>query len=252
MTAADGPEGSRRQRRLDYRRLLREQLARTQTIRRVHALDTDPPEGLQALRDWQGRRLAATHRDFMDHPRYREAARFFLNDLYGPHDIKSWDDAIERIYPLMVRLLPQRLIHTVALAFELQALTHELDLALLEALRAMDADLSSIDEQHYCQAYRRSGDRRQRRRQIELVAMIGRDLEEAVHMPMVYRTLCWARGPAYLWGLGDLQSFLERGFRAFRDMGSASAFIDSVVERETRIMDNIFDGAERPLEHGIN
>jgi hypothetical protein len=34
------------------------------------------------------------------------------------------------------------------------------------------------------------------------------------------------RGPAHLAGLGELHEFLERGFNAFRGMGSASEFLD--------------------------
>ena len=52
------------------------------------------------------------------------------------------------------------------------------------------------------------------------------------------------RGPAQLAGLGELQSFLERGFTAFRSMRSAQAFLDTIIERERALSARLFGGGQ--------
>jgi hypothetical protein len=47
-------------------------------------------------------------------------------------------------------------------------------------------------------------------------------------------------GPAHLAGLGDLHSFLQRGFDAFSYMKGADEFLAIVTERETALMKEMF------------
>jgi hypothetical protein len=82
------------------------------------------------LRDWQAGRLARTHADLLASPRFGAAAKFFLTDLYGPKDFSSRDEEVERILPLLTRMLPASALHTVALAVELDALSEALDSAV--------------------------------------------------------------------------------------------------------------------------
>jgi hypothetical protein len=58
------------------------------------------------LREWQAGRLARTHADLLASPRFGEAAQFFLSDLYGPKDFSSRDEEVERILPLLIKMLP--------------------------------------------------------------------------------------------------------------------------------------------------
>jgi hypothetical protein len=41
------------------------------------------------LRQWRSERLSRTHRDLLETPRYRDAAIYFLSELYGPADLTS-------------------------------------------------------------------------------------------------------------------------------------------------------------------
>src|SRR4051794_28025327 len=85
------------------------------------------PPRLVELKRWQSRRLAETYADFSAQPRYRDATRFFLEDLYGPKDFSRRDDAMLRILPAMTRLLPGSAVDTAQLAIELEALSEDLD-----------------------------------------------------------------------------------------------------------------------------
>ncbi len=225
---------------------LQEQLARTA---RLHARRRDQPALAAALRRlarWQALRLRQTYADLAAQPRYAAAIRFFENDLYGGGDFEARDADLARVVPMMVRMLPARVIHTVAEAVELNALSHELDAALIEHLSHPDAD---IDVAAYCRAYRTTDRRRDRERQIQLIGSVGSALDVHVRKPLVRSALVMMRKPAHLSGFGALHQFLERGFGAFRGMHGAEAFLAIITERESALMERIFAGDAAPFEN---
>jgi hypothetical protein len=212
---------------------------------RLRARGTSPPEfaaRLAKLQQWQAKRLATTYSDLHGAPRYRAAFEFFLNDLYGPQEFADRDADLLRVHKVMERLLPARARHALELAIELEVLSQGLDLAVTEALEP-----GPIDAQRYAAAYRRADRRDERERQIELIAVNGRYLDELVKRPIIHRLVHLARGPAHAAGFGALQEFLERGFDAFRTMDGAGEFLATVVERETRIMQRLFAGTPDPF-----
>ena len=117
---------------------LLEQLAR---VGRLHADRQANPivaGALERIARWQARRLRLTYADVAMLSRYAAAIRFFENDLYGNVDFAKRDADLARVVPLMVRMLPEKVIATVAQAVELNALSHELDGALLARLPRPD------------------------------------------------------------------------------------------------------------------
>ncbi|HET9652017.1 MAG TPA: hypothetical protein VFP36_07495 [Usitatibacter sp.] len=193
------------------------------------------PARLKELKRWQSERLAATYADLSHQPRYREATRFFLHDLYGPKDFSHRDEAIMRILPAMSRLLPRSAVETAALAIELEALSEELDHRVAAALPP-----GPITDASYAEANRRSVPRVERERQIALTQGVAHRLDSLVRKPLVLRTLQLMRGPARAAGLSDLQDFLERGFSSFRAMHGSAEFMAVLRERETAIIDEIY------------
>ena len=88
---------------------------------------------------------------------------------------------------------------------------------------------------------------------IELIGEVGMALDRAVGKPLIRSALALMRAPARAAGLGELQTFLERGFDAFRRMKGAESFLATIRDRETGIVTAIFDGriapfAEPPLK----
>jgi hypothetical protein len=212
-------------------------------VSRLHAERSDNPilaGSLERLADWQSRRLRMTYADLAADPRYTAAVTFFQNDLYGGADYSQRDADLARVVPAMVKMLPEGVIATVALAMELNALSQELDRALLARLPRADAQFSVSE---YCRAYRRAGNFPLRRRQIKLIGEVGASLDRYVRKPLVRTALAMMRQPARLAGMGALQDFLERGFAAFRGMGGAESFLRTIDERETHIMESIAGGA---------
>lgn len=223
--------------------LIRE-LCRTLALNADRAANPILAGALDRLRTWQGARLRRTYADLAADPRYAPALRFFERDLYGSSDFSRRDAALMRVVPTMVRILPQEVVACVAQAVELNALSHELDLALLARLPRADAAFSVAD---YCRAYRRAGEFPGRRRQVELIGEVGAALDRYVHKRLVRASLVVMRKPAHVAGLGALQDFLERGVAAFHTMGGARTFLATIRERETALHEAIVGGSLHPI-----
>jgi len=202
---------------------------------------------LPELRRWQMERLAASFKGFLDDPVSRPAAEFFLSDLYGDHDFSGRDKDVARILPLMTRLLPVHMIVTAGDALALSSLSHAFDLRMAEALSRMLGAKQAIDAGSYARAYREVGHARLRREQIVLIERIGVALDAAVHAPTLWRLLQLSRLPAKLAGLGALQSFLERGFGAFRVLGGAGDFVGTIVAQEIEVSRRLFAADPDPF-----
>ncbi|MGE0357843.1 MAG: hypothetical protein AB7P08_13145 [Burkholderiales bacterium] len=220
---------------------LRRHLEMLRELRGREARGAAPPR-LAEVKAWQAARLARTYADLAASPRYGKATAFFLGDLYGAKDFSARDEAMLRIYPLMVRTLPRGAVETAALAIEVDALSEVLDRRVTGCLAP-----GPVGEASYARAYREAGTRAERLRQIELIDEVGRRLDVLVTKPMVYATLKLMRSPARLAGMGDLQSFLERGFEAFRHMAGAKEFLATVANRETQILNRLFSGHPSPF-----
>jgi len=232
----------------DGAELLRLQIERNRAYREAHAGDRPPGRALQVLRRWQAQRLARSYADLLASERYRPAAEFFLTDLYGEKDFTKRDQDVERMYPSMVKVLPDAALHTIALAVEVDVLSAELDQALWEVLTGELGVKERITEAQYAEGFRRCANLPQRRRQVQLIRRVGDDLDAVVAKPMLYQVLKLARKPAQMAGFAELHDFLERGFSAFRHMGGAEEFLETIVSRETRLLERIFSGHPRPFE----
>lgn len=229
-----------------YNRADAREYLRAMLLRNAAAKDpTDKRNGdprLKALQAWQQQRLAADYADMRSTPRFKEACDFFINDLYGPQDFSKRDRDVERIYPIMVRLLPAGVLQTVARAVELNALSHELDVAVLAQL---PREVTTITRADYARAYAHGTDRHIRRYQLALIIALGRELSRITKLSMVYDLLLLCRWPARLAGLGELQDFLERGFAAFRRLAGVREFLQAIATRERHFMDEMHQVGHR-------
>jgi hypothetical protein len=220
-------------------------LDRVSQARRISFGAPDLAAAYLSLKQWQAVRLARTYADLLDHPRYREAAEFFLSDLYGAKDYSQRDADVARILPKLAAVLPAAALSTIADAVELDALSEELDGALVAQL--MPAKLAAITAPDYARAYRACANRPAREHQIVLMRHIGDALDGLTRMPLLEGSLRLMRRPANLAGFSHLQSFLERGFGAFKRMGGAKPFLDIVQARETRLMEALFTDTDNPF-----
>lgn len=212
-------------------------LARKQMLDAHMREQTDRSSRLRELRAWQAERLARTYSDLHDDPDYTGAVEFFLCDVYGPRDFEDRDRNLSRAWHYLKRALPEAALDVLARAIELQVLTMELDLKVAEALPK-----GAITEQTYASTYHAVGEPETRARQIDLIVAIGQDLSRMVRHRWIPIALRAAHTPAHAAGFGTLQSFLERGFAAFRKMPDPQRLMHAVRDRETRLMDSLLNG----------
>jgi len=198
------------------------------------------PPPLAVLRVFQSRRLAHTHADLLTSPRYRPAAEFFLTDVYAPRDFSQRDADLQRFYEGVRKVLPERAVSILADVVALATLTDDLDARLSRALVEELGAVEAITPEQYAQAYRICDNYDERLRQIRLIEQVGRGIDRLVHIPLISITLKLAHAPAVLAGWAELQHYLERGFSAFKHMKGADHFLNTVSQRETRILDRIF------------
>jgi len=223
--------------------LLRE-LARASRLHEPRLADSRLARALERLASWQGSRMARTYQDLAAHSRYSDAIAFFLSDLYGTTDFAQRDADLARVVPIMTRMLPGRVLATIAEATELNALSQELDQSLLSRLPRGDGVFTVAE---YCAAYRSVPERAARDRQIRLIGIIGAGLDDYVKRPLIQSALTMMRQPARMAGLSALHDFLDRGFKAFRKMRGAGEFLATIDRREREIMAAIFDGDDAPF-----
>ncbi|MEO6407933.1 MAG: hypothetical protein ABIO45_04180 [Burkholderiaceae bacterium] len=205
---------------------------------------TDPAlaGAVQKVKAYQQRRFALTYADLLASARYRPAAQFFLDELYGPRDFTRRDTQFERVVPALVQLFPAALVATVAVLAELHALSEQLDSALAARLDGG----APLDAQTYAQAWQASAEPAQREGQIALTLQVGDSLDRLTGNPLLHTSLRLMRGPALAAGLGELQGFLEAGFESFRAMHGARAFLDLIDEREHRLNRALYEARPGP------
>lgn len=219
------------------------QLECARLLHQERSASTQLADALDRLAQWQARRLNASYADLAVDPRYAEAIAFFQSELYGPGDFSQRDADLARVVPIMIRVLPDSAVATVAMAMELSMLSHELDHELVGKLKAN----ASFTVAAYCDAYRACCNRAERRRQIDLIVRTGLALERYVRQPVLRPLLAMMRRPARVAGLSALQEFLERGFASFSGMRDVDVFLETIDKRETALMQAIFDGDRAPF-----
>ncbi|HSB24544.1 MAG TPA: hypothetical protein VLE94_15695 [Burkholderiaceae bacterium] len=212
-----------------------ERLGRVREFRLAREADPDLLARVGAVKRFQHARFARDYAALLADPRYAGAARFFLEELYGPEDFAARDAEFARVIPWMARLLPEDVMRMVADLIQLHALTEELDQQMGAAIGSSD-----LDERSYRAAWRRVGRRVDRDRQLALLLAVGGELERHTHSRVLATTLRLMRRPAQAAGLGRLQSFLETGLSAFTSMRGAREFLQAIELNEAKTIDALF------------
>lgn len=190
---------------------------------------------VQALKRYQQARFERSYADLLQSPRYAGAARFFLEELYGPGDFSRRDAQFARVVPALVRLFPAEVVGTVEQLAQLHGLSEQLDTRMAQQL-----DSPALDRAAYTRAWQASASPAEREQQIALTLAIGRAMEGFTRKPLLRQALRMMRGPAAAAGLSELQHFLENGFDTFKAMQGAQEFLDIVRRREQSLADALY------------
>ncbi len=196
-----------------------------------------------AIKGFQSLRFAGTYADLLSSPRFKAAARFFLEELYSDKDYAERDAQFSRIAGAMQKFFPQQVVATAVSLARLHALTEALDHAMGQAWLAQDGLQSEVAR--YISAWRTVGRRPEREGQLSIVMDIGMEMARLTRTPGLRMMLRMMRGPAAAAGLGSLQRFLESGFDTFaamaRQRGSVEEFLEIIRARESTLIAALFD-----------
>lgn len=195
--------------------------------RRLRQANADLLRAVTAVKQFQHARFARTYQDLLSGESTSEAARFFLEELYGPQDFTDRDVQFGRVIPALERLLPEDLLGTVRTLAELHALSESLDTRMARCLVQ-----TRVDPVTYADAWRTVGEAALREQQIDWVVAIGHQLKHYTRSAFLMATLRAMRAPARAAGVGALQWFLESGFRAFRRLPDPTTFLETISTRE--------------------
>lgn len=206
-----------------------------------------PAQALQGLAAWQSARLLQTHNDLYQLPGYRDGITFLFNELYSAQNFDQRDNDLERIFPKLLKLMPNKVLGTVAAIVELNLCTQELDIVITEQLLAQ-GHIDTLNEEYYAEAYRRCDNKAQRLKQLELVAEVGDKLNRYARSRSIMLALKASRRPAELAGLAALHGFIHRGFTAFHSMQDIPHLMQTIVHRERAILAQIFAGDSAPFQ----
>jgi len=203
------------------------------------------------LAEWQSQRLKHSHNDFYASPAYQNGLNFLFTDLYSTEDFSQRDQDLERIFPKMVKYLPNAILDTVSLLIELNLLTQQLDSLLAQTIFD-DLEYPSINESSYCEAYRSCNNKNSRLKQIQLTSELGRKLDKYARSSVIKFTLKITESPAEMAGLGALHHFLCQGFTAFHHMPAVNELMQAITDRELKTLDAIYDGQTSPFNFTLN
>ncbi|MBC7918307.1 MAG: hypothetical protein H7Y28_10930 [Rhodoferax sp.] len=231
---------------MDPAHTIRDAVARVSAIRAEAAGKPDLNSALVAVKALQGRRFAGTYADLLRSDEYGTAARFFLEDLYSDRDYSQRDAQFSRIAGALQRLFPQQVIATAVALAQLHLLTEELDWQMASQWGARGGAPSNGLAAQYVTCWRAVGRDEDRKRQLEIVLTVGKDLDRLTRTPGLRLMLRMMRGPARAAGLGSLQDFLETGFDTFAQMTgkgrSAETFLRAIQTRESTWIERLSHG----------
>jgi hypothetical protein len=212
----------------------RQALQSSNDFARTIDLPEFPLEVFLLLQDWQRQRFRETYADFIHNSTSRAACEFFLEELYGGLGFRERDENVNQVAPLMCRMLPDRALHALSEALQLQVISLNLDRCLAD--RWVEGQFKTINAAVYGEVYRTCGRQLERKQQIELIRKLGHELEALTQMPMLLGLIKAVRVPARAAGYGRLQHFLERGLSSFRQLHDPHQFVETIYERELALM----------------
>ena len=210
-------------------------------LRQQHADNLLLKQASFAIKRFQARRFQASYADLLLSPRYQTATTFFLRELYGDKDYVERDQQFARIASTIARLFPQAVVNTAAALAQVHALTEQLD--DLMARQWLKETAQDGDCARYIRCWRSVADNASRHRQLDVVQLLGQELDRLTRKPGLRTLLKLMRGPANAAGLSSLQRFLEAGFDAFADMRGADEFLELIRLRETEWIRSLFEDA---------
>lgn len=222
---------------MDAAQTIRDAVARVSALRRQAHADPRLQAATVAVKAFQAQRFAGTYADLLAGSEYRNAALFFLEDLYSDRDYSRRDAQFARIAGGLQRLFPQQVVATAVALAKLHVLTEELDNEMASTWMVSCSGQDGDSVSRYMTSWSALNREADRNRQLDMVLYIGQELDRLTRVRGLRLMLRMMRAPATAAGLESLQAFLESGFDTFAQMSGASGraqnFLSIIRDRES-------------------
>ena len=205
---------------------------------------------LLLLRAWQVRRLTRTYKDMLDNPRYQPSCAYFINDIYAARDFTQRNHDLQTLYDSLRQFVPETMIRPLSMAIQLNKLTEDLDAQLADVLVQQIGMTDKLTVAMYTEGYRLCDNYDDRVRQIDMIIEMGIRVEAMVNFPFSSTLIKLGRVPADNAGQSELMETLEVGYRAFKHMRGAKAFLNLIRSREMEILRLIYASDADPFGFG--
>jgi hypothetical protein len=220
-------------------RKFRESIGRSNELHVQYLGDTQFLKAYDRFTNWQLEYLLPFFSDLHAREGYAEAIDFTMSDLAGV-GISGRDRDLERAAPAITKLLPLGALQTIASAAETNAHILEVNIGICRSLLVQNSLPDEITVYEYCIACRDASSMEECLRLAGRVIELGRTLKSLIKIPLIGITLRAMRLPARTAGFGDLQEFLEDGYRIFREIPDIDHFLSEIDRRTRMIFETIY------------
>lgn len=216
-------------------------LKQVELQRESHREDGALNRRVESLKRFQHARFHETYADLLAIDNSAAATRFFLDELYGPKDFAMRDQQFARVIPTVQKLVPAEVMVMLLTLAKLHALSERLDTEMALALTSSQQG-DALTAASYGQAWRAVAQAPAREDQVIWLLEVGTALQRHTRSLTLRTSLRLMRGPAAAAGLATLQSFLESGLEAFRQLKDPAAFLQTIATRERAESKRLFNG----------
>lgn len=186
---------------------------------------------INALHRWRKACFLENYHDYFQQARYQAALHFILSDVYPDLTHQPRDLKIAKAFTSMQRILPDKILQTIARAVHYKQAILLFDVALVSE---GDEQIDTTTIQQKIQAMPAA--QQEHQRLVNLFCELTQTIHVLVKNPFIRATLKASRLPAKAANLMELQDFLERCFAVFKTLRDPSDFLKDYQQRELKIL----------------
>lgn len=203
---------------------------------------------LKQVQNWQHQRMLQMHESLFSTSKNQSMADFLLSRLYNLQDFELLAQQLAKALDEKIKLdrwLPESVLHTAELGFELAFLTIYLDQQI--ALYCLSRQIA-VNEQNIVAAITHCHQIQARKQQLQLLLKLGKAFHHYSRSFMIQTALKMAKSTAYRRGFDPLYHYLLDGFSAMRQTNSTKDFFEQFIQKEKILLKLVAEGNPTPLQ----
>jgi hypothetical protein len=203
---------------------------------------------LNQVQQWHHQRMLQIHHRLFTQPNNQAMANFLLSRLYNLQDFELLAQQLSKALKEKIKLdrwLPQTVLETAELGFELAFFTIKLDQQI--AIYCLQHQLE-INEENVLAAIHHHHQLKARKEQLQLLLKLGNAFHHYSRSFIIQTALKMAKNTVYRRGFDPLYHYLLDGFAAMRQLSSTKYFFEQFIQQEKSLLRLIAEGHPAPLQ----